>query len=324
MKTMRRLMLLGAVCTVTVPLYAQAQAPYPNKAVEIIVPYPPGGGPDTIARSLAQRLGQLWAQPVVVQNHPGASAAIGQGMVARAAPDGYTLLVTSDAPITTSPHVLDTLPYDPMRDFKPVSQILDANLAILLHGSEPQQSLAELVESARQSSIPYGSFGQASQPHIFFAGLGAKTGADLLHVPYRGNTPALQAAIAGDVKLAMSSIGVAKGHTDAGRLRALAISGKSRSALAPEVPTLAELGYEDLDPRPWFGLFAPAGTPDPIVQQIWQDLSRIYEQDDARQQDLISRGYEPVLSSPETFATVLQDEFVLRGKQIELGNIRVE
>jgi tripartite-type tricarboxylate transporter receptor subunit TctC len=299
-------------------------AQYPERAVEIVVPYPPGGGPDTVARSLANRLAALWKQPVIVQNKPGANAAIGQEAVVRSAPDGYTLLMTSDAPITTSPHLVKTLRYDPLRDLKPVTQVVSANLVVLENAAASPKSMAELIGAAKEKTFMYASYGPASQPHIFFEALAKANGLKLMHVPYKGNSPSLQAVIAGEVELAMSSIGVADGHVKSGKLRALAISGQKRSDLAPDVPTLTELGYGDLDPEPWFGLFAPAGTPADIVNKIWRDIVKVYDDSDNRNRDLVARGYDPKLSSPDVFAKDLIKEADRRLKQIKTGGITLD
>ncbi|MCK9509807.1 MAG: tripartite tricarboxylate transporter substrate binding protein [Pigmentiphaga sp.] len=301
-----------------------AFASYPDRMVEIVVPYAPGGGVDVVARLVAERLAQHWKQAVIIQNRPGANAAIGQEFVARAKPDGYTLLITSDSPVTTSPHLVQTLRYDPMRDLLPVTQLVGANLVVLLNAGTPIQTFPELIELAKREVVPYGSFGPASQPHIFFEALAASGGGSFLHVPYRGTAASLNGAIAGEVKLAMGSIAVANTFIQAGRLRGLVISGGSRSALAPDIPTLTELGYAEVDPFPWFGMFAPAGTPPEIAAKIAGDLKAIYGNQEIRTQDLISRGYEPKLSSPDEFRDMLQKEFDVRGKQIRTLGIKLE
>ena len=310
-------MTLGALlCVIAL---ASAAQEFPVKAVRIIVPYPPGGGVDTMARPLAERLAQKWSQSVLVENKPGASTIIGAELVARATPDGYTLMMTTDSTITSNPHLYAKLPYDPVRDLAPVTQLIRVPQMVVAHPSFPARTLAELVGLAKQTpgKIAYASYGSGSQPHLLFEALRAKTGAELDHVPYKGVAPAIQATVAGEVMLTLGGASVTRGLINDGRLRPLAIARAERLAIMPSVPTLREAGFADIDPLSWFGLFATGGTPAAVLARIQRDVAEVFADPAFRERHMLQRGFDPVLSAPSEFAEYIQRDLAVKARLVK-------
>ncbi len=311
------------VCALA-PLAALAQA-YPNKPVRIVVPYPPGGGVDGIARPIAERLSQKWGQPVVVDNKPGAATIIGAEFVAKAAPDGYTLLLTSESTITSNPFVYPTLPYDPVKGLAPITQLIALPQMVVAHPSLPANTLKELVALAQANpSISYGSYGSGSQPNLLFEALKQQTGIQLLHVPYKGIAPAVTATLAGEVQLTMAGASVSRGHIQAGKLKPLAIARAERLAIMPDVPTLKEAGFPDIDPLSWFGLFATGGTPPEIVAQIQKEVAAMFAEPEFREKHMLGRGFDPVLSTPADFAKFIQADMVQKARLVKISGAKPE
>ena len=244
-----RLVLIAFATVLCAAVHAQE---FPGKPVRIVVPYPPGGGVDGMARPIADRLSRLWNQPVVVENKPGASTIIGSDFVAKAAPDGLTLLLTSDSSITSNPHLYPKMPFDPVKDLAPVTQLIDLFQMVVAHPSVPARTMQELVElaKARPGTLNYGSYGSGSQPNLLFEALKAQTGVNIAHIPYKGIAPALTAAVAGEVQMTLGGTATSRGYFVAGRLKPLAIARQQRLPAMPDVPTLRESGFPDIDPRP--------------------------------------------------------------------------
>ncbi|MEK7944974.1 tripartite tricarboxylate transporter substrate binding protein [Pigmentiphaga sp. YJ18] len=312
--TGRRRWLAACVAAVgvaaAVPAMGQQPA-WPARPVRIVVPYAPGGGVDVIARALAERLGQKWGRPVIVENKLGAASIIGADAVAKAAPDGHTLLVTSESTITSNPFLYDKLPYDAVRDLTPISQLVSLPQMVLAHPSVQAGSLDDLVAlaKARPNELNYASMGSGSLPHLLFEGLRHKTGIQITQIPYKGIMPAVTALIGGEVQLAMVGAAIAEPHIRAGKMKPLAIARASRLSSEPNVPTLAEAGYADIDPREsWFGLFATGGTPDAVIQRIHADVKAIAADPEFQQRFVAARGFDPVFSSPAAFTAALRDE----------------
>jgi|APFre7841882724_1041349.scaffolds.fasta_scaffold00095_9 tripartite-type tricarboxylate transporter receptor subunit TctC len=324
MHKLLRIALALIAASLLVPAAALAQA-FPSKPVRIVVPYPPGGGVDGIARPIAERLAQKWGQPVVVDNKPGAGTIIGAEFVARAAPDGHTLLLTTDSTITSNPHIYPKLPYDPVKDLAPVTQLIVLPQMVVAHPSLAAGSLKELVALAKASpGISYGSYGSGSQPHLLFEGLKRETGIELLHVPYKGIAPAVTAALAGEVQLTMAGASVSRGHIQAGKLKPLAIARSERLALMPDVPTLREAGFPDIDPQSWFGLFATGGTPPEIVAQIQREVAALFAEPEFREKHMLGRGFDPVLSSPADFAKFIQADMAQKARLVRISGAKAE
>src|SRR3954468_12425569 len=259
-----------------------------NKAVRMVVAYPPGGGIDVMGRQIAEKLTAAWGQPVVVDNRPGANTILAAEAVARAAADGSTILLTTDATFSINPHLYAKLPYDAERDFIPVTMLVLLQQLLVANPSLPANSLAELIALAKSKpgTINYASYGSGSQPHLSGEMLKYKAGIDLVHVPYKGISLAVPAVIAGEVQLTFAGIASSMGPLKGGRIKALAIGGPQRSPLLPEVPTFAELGYPEVETHAWFGLFMPAGSPPHLqneaVERIYRDTKQILDQPDFR------------------------------------------
>ena len=292
---------LAALAVWWLPLTAQE---FPARIVRIVVPYPPGGGVDGLARPLAERLGRLWGQAVVIENKAGAATMIGGDAVAKAAPDGHTLFLTSDSSITSNPHLYAKMPFDPIKDLAPITQLIDLHQMVVAHPSVAANTMQKLVALARSrpGTLNYGSYGSGSQPHLLFEALKAQTGIQISHIPYKGIAPALTAAIAGEVHLTLGGAATTRGHFQNGRLKPIAIARRERLGLYPDVPTLAEAGFPDIDPRPWFGVFAPAATPRAVVVRIGRDIAGVLADAEFREREITGKGYTGVGSTPDEFA----------------------
>src|SRR5687767_10780030 len=262
---------------------------WPTKPVRLVVAYPPGGGIDVLARQLADKLTPAWGQPVVVENRPGANTIVATDAVAKAAPDGHTVLMTTDATFSINPHLYAKLPYDAQRDFAPVTMLVLLQQLLVAHPSLPANTVAELIAAAKAKpgSINYASYGSGSQPHLAGEMLKNKAGIDLVHVPYKGISLAVPAVMAGEVQLTFAGIATSMPQLKAGRIKALAIGGAKRSPLLPQVPTFTELGYPEVETHAWFGLFLAAGAPKEAVSRIHADTRRILDESDFRQKELI-------------------------------------
>lgn len=311
---------LGA--TLFLPAVARAQS-FPARPVRIVVPFPPGGGLDALGRALAEELSRAWSQPVVVENRPGGATVPGTDTVAKATPDGHTLLLTADNSITGNPHLVRNLPHDPLRDLAPVTWLLDVHQMVLAHPSVPARDMAGLVAAARAAPgrISFGSYGTASQPHILFGSLAAQTGIELLHVPYRGLTPAVVATLANEVQLTLAGVASSRQHLEAGTLRALAVGRPTRLPQLPDVPTLAEAGFPDIDPRTWFGVLAPAGTPAPVIRGIRDAIARAMAAPAVRDRHLTPNGYTVHASTPEDFSAMIAHDYALKRDLIRRAGI---
>jgi len=305
--------------------FAADAQPWPAKPVRMVVAYPPGGGIDILARQLADKLAAPWGQPVIVENKPGANTILAADLVAKAE-DGHTLLMTSDGTFSINPHVYAKLPYDPQRDFVPVTLLVLLQQLLVAHPALPANDLEELIRAAKAkpASINYASYGSGSQPHLSGEMLKYKAGIDLVHVPYKGISLAVPAVMAGEVQLTFSGIASSIAHLKSGRLKPIAIGGAKRSPLLPEVPTFAELGYPEVETHAWFGLFLPAGAPREAVARLYQDTRKILDEPQFRQKQLIEKGYEVVGSSPAEFSTYLKKDLEARGIAVKISGAKAE
>jgi tripartite-type tricarboxylate transporter receptor subunit TctC len=299
---------------------------WPSKPVRIVVAYPPGGGIDVMARQLADKLQPAWGQPVVVENKPGANTIVATDAVAKSAPDGHTILMTTDATFSINPHLYSKLPYDARRDFIPATMLVLLHQFLVAHPSLPANNLSELIAlaKAKPGSINYASYGSGSQPHLAAEMLKNKAGIDLVHVPYKGISLAVPAVMAGEVQLTFAGIATSMPQLKAGRIKALAIGGQARSPLLPQVPTFTELGYPEVETHAWFGLFLPAGSPAEAVQRIYLDTKKIIEESDFRQKQLVEKGYEVVGNSPAEFVNYLKKDRESRGRAVKVSGAKAE
>ena len=328
MKLVTRI-LFAASCIagpLAIGLTSPAQAQYPSRPIRIVVPYPAGGGIDVMSRLIAQRLAQRFNQSVVVENKPGAGTLVAAESVARAAPDGHTLMITTDATITINPHLYTKLPYDPVKDFSPVTQLVLLNQLLLAHPDVPAANLRELIAyaKAQPAKLNYASYGVGSQPHLAMEILKSQAGIDILHVPYKGIPQAVPAAMAGEVQLTFSGAASTQAHLKSGRLKALAIGGKARLALLPDVPTFAEQGFPEVPANAWFGLFVPAATPPDIVARLHAEVTRFLKEPEFVQKEIAAKGYELVAGTPAEFAAFLVEDSRRNAAAVKISGARAE
>lgn len=274
------------------------EAAYPNKPIKIVVPYPPGGTTDLLVRTINVRLQQALGQPVVIENRGGASGTIGADAVAKAAPDGYTLLIGA-AHHTIAQSVFPKLPYSMATDFAPITLMAMVPNVLVVHPAVPARSVAQFIEITRRQpdKYGYGSVGPGSAHHLIGEMFKLQTGAKLIHVPYKGSGPAVVDLIGGQIDAMFDSMPSALPHVKAGKTRALGVTTAKRSSALPDVPTLDEAGVKGFDVGTWFGLFAPAGTPDAIIARLNREVAAALAEPGVRRQ-LLEQGVEPLTSTP--------------------------
>ncbi len=297
---------------------AFAQAGFPSKPIKFVVPYPAGGATDLVGRLLAGRLQESWGQSVVVENKPGASGMIGTEQVARSAPDGHTVLVAITTHIQ-NPSIFAKVPFDPIKDFEPVSQICLSYLVLVVKPEFPANNLKEFVAlvKANPGKYSFGSFGTGSSSHIVGERFARQVGLDMAHVPYKGSAPMITDLLGGQVPCAWADVSTATQHIAAGRLKPLVVTGERRAPLLASVPTLLENGYAGFEPLGWVGILLPAGTPKPIVEKYSKEMVRIVKLPDVRAR-LYEQTLMPVGDSAESFARTLKRDMAL-WKQIVVG-----
>jgi len=322
-----RINLVLIACQVLVPTFhtgALAQ-PYPVKPLRLVIPYPPGGGADTIARPLAQKMSEKLGQQLVVENRGGANGNIGMEYVARAAPDGYTIVLALTAQLAVNPALYGKVPYDPVRDYAPITLFGTGTYILVVHPSLPAKSVKELVAlaKARPGQIAYSSSGNGSGGHLAAELLNSMAGIRMLHVPYKGGGPALVDLIAGQVQVLFSTQLASWPHIQSGRIRALAVSTARRPASIPDLPTVAEAGLPGYDAGVWYGVLAPAGTPREVVARLNAEIVRALNAPDFRK-FLEGNGIEPIGSPPEQLAQHIQSELVKWAKVVKDANVRVD
>ncbi len=289
---------------------ARAQAAYPERAVTLVVPFPAGGASDAFARVLGRKLSVALRQPFIVDNRAGATGLIGTTYVQRARPDGYTLLISSNSSQIISPLLRVPPPYDAVSDFEPVSMLGSYPLALQVHPAVAVNTPRELVALARKQPgrLNFGSIGEGSVTHLAGELFQRKAGVDIVHVPYKGSSALATALMAGEIDLMFDSVGAGKAFIDAGRVRALAVTGNRRSPLLPQVPSLAEAGVPGVDVRVWIGMFAPKGTPRDVLALYGRELQRLLSQDAEVQRAFADNGTEIVASTAADFTVSLRSE----------------
>jgi tripartite-type tricarboxylate transporter receptor subunit TctC len=302
---------------------AFAQTPYPVKAIHFITPFPPGGSLDPLTRMSAQKLSERWGQPTVVENRPGANTIIGTNAVAKAAPDGYTILVVG-TPHVVNPSLFAT-PYDAIRDFAPIATIARSRQILVVNPALPATNLQALIAlaKAKPGQLTYGSSGTGNTNHLAGELLSNLAGIKMLHIPYKGAGPATIDLISGQLQLSFHVPITVIPHIKSGRLRPIVISGKTRVPALPQVPVFAEAGLPAFDIAGWTGMFAPAGTPREIVDKISGEMAKILSAPDIVER-LVSQGLEPLISTPEQFAVFLKADMAKFAKLIKDANIKVE
>lgn len=316
---------LIAAVALLVAANVQAQGSYPNRPVTIVVGFAPGGGTDTVARIVARNLSESLGQQVLVENKAGAGGNIATDFVARAAPDGYTVLLGSVGSLAVAPHVIANLPYNPLRDFAPITMgVVFANV-LVVQPSLPAQSMAEFVKlaKAKPGSLTYGSAGILSAGHLAGELLNIQGGMDIVHVPYKGGGPAMQGILGGQVMSVFSTPVSVAAHTKAGKLRALATTGAKRAALLPDVPTVAESGYPGFEAMNWYAFLAPAKTPKGVIERLNRDLVKALSNSEAAAL-LHQQGLEPSPCSPAELARYMEREHETWGKVVKQAGIKAQ
>lgn len=286
---------------------AAAQSDFPNKPVRLIVPFPPGGVTDIVARAVAVKLASEWGQQVIVDNKPGASGAIGAELGAKAAPDGYTLIMGNISTLAINAVTFAKLPYDPIASFEPIGMVAIQPLLVAVHPSVPAKTLAEFVQLARSQpgQISYGTAG--SSIHLAVEQFSSAAGIKLNHVPYKGSSPAIADLVGGQIQLLFDPFSSLYPQVSSGKVRGLAITTDKRSSVAPTIPTVAEQGYAGFDVSSWQGIVVPAGTPKPIVQRLHRDLSKVLASADI-QERFAQYSAVPGSGSPEQFGQYIRQE----------------
>lgn len=314
------LLLLGALS-----VHPSNAADFPAKTVRVVVPFAAGGSTDILARNIAQRLNEAWKQPVIIDNRAGGGGIIGSEVVVKAPPDGYTLLVGTVTTNAVSASLYRKLPFDPARDFTPITEFASIPQLLSVHPSIPVRSVKELVAiaKARPGQFNYGTAGAGSASHMAMALFESTAKVTMVHVPYKGTGPALVDLLGGHLDLMFDVIMTTLPHMQAGKLRTLGVSGLKRSPVTPDVPTIAESGYPGYEAIVWFGFFAPAGTPPEVVRKINEDTARALRSPKMREV-LAAQGLDVVASSPAEFAARVASEIAKWRKVIQETGIKLD
>lgn len=312
-------LLLG--CVMAAPVAAQT---YPDHVIRLIVPFPPGGGNDTLGRLVAQRLSSTLGQQVIVDNRVGAGGNLGTEQAARAKPDGYTLMLGFVANMAMTPS-LGKVNYDPLTSFAPISMVAQGYQILSVNRAFPAQSVAELIALAKvkPGTLNYGSGGSGSPLHLVGELFKLRTGTDIQHIPYKGSPQATAAVLAGETEMVFGSVVATLPFVKTGKLRALAVTSPKRIAAAPDVPTLNELGYPGIEASSWYGLYAPVGTPPAVIARINEEMVKLAQDPDYLEQ-LGRQGQEALSSTPDELKRYMRSEFDTWSRVIKTANIKAD
>lgn len=316
--------MLGTVALLLMVPGASAQTGYPEKPVRVVAPFPAGSGADISARIVTQKLGELWGRPVVVENVPGAAGSVGAERVAKSAPDGYTLLFSGDAAMTTNVTIYPKLAYDPLRDFAPIMNFVETPNILVVHPSLPVKSVKEIVALAksRPGEITYASSGAGTSQHLGGALLASRAGIDLSHVPYKDAAIAMSDVIGGRVTMFFGNTLFIMPQVRAGKMRAIAVSSLKRIPVVPDLPTVAESGYPGFSAVAWFGLLAPAATPAAVLTKLQQDAARVIAMPEVRNK-YTENGGIIVGNTAAEFAAQIKAEIVAKGNLVRAAGAKV-
>ena len=320
-----RTLLVAALCVLAIlPAGAMAQA-WPTKAIRLMVPFPPGGSTDIVARIVAQKLSERLGQPLVIENRGGGGGTLGTAATAKAAPDGYNLAVASTSTHVVAPGVYPKLDYDPVKDFAPIGLMAVSPYLLVVNPAVPAKTLKELVTLAKSQpgKLNYASAGIGSTTHLAMEMLKAATTTYMLHIPYSGNGPAGTAVVGGQVEILFGSLPALLPHAKSGRVRALAVGTPKRSPSLPDVPTVAESGYPGFDASLWLALMAPAGTPPPVIDRLNKELAAVIASPDTREA-LDKAGAEPLTSTPTELAAMIRDGIPKYARVIKAAGVKAE
>jgi tripartite-type tricarboxylate transporter receptor subunit TctC len=315
--------LLAACFIVAFSSTVTAQGDYPNRPIRLIVTVPPGGAADFIARLVGGKISESLGQPVLVENRGGAGGTIAADAVAKAAPDGYTLLQNSITTHGVGPHLYTKLPYDPVKDFAPVSGLALLPLIMAVNADLPFKNVQELISHSKSNALNFASSGNGGAPHMAAELFKSVTGAPLTHVPYKGSGPAVADLVGGRVQIMFDAAPSLIAHIRSGRLRVLAAASAQRNPLLSEAPTFAELGYPKVAVSLWYGLLAPAGTPQPAIERLNRETVKVLESTEIRQ-SLLARGAEPMPGTPQAFAAFMQEERTKWAPIVQQAGIRLD
>ena len=323
-----RCMALLALCGLSIGAAASPAAAqsYPTKPVRFVVAQPPGGGTDTIGRAVAQGLSELWGQPTIVENKPGANTIVGAEYVARAAPDGYTIWVAGDVGLTHNLFMYSKLPYDPRKDFALITRLLRIHSLLIVPSSLPANNLKEFVTLMKKdgAKMNFGSPGIGDPSHIGMEWFKNQAGFEMVHVPYKGMAPALQGMLAGEIQSVIVSVLTADQHIKTGKVKPIAISGNARSKTFPDVQTIPEQGYPNVSFSFWLALAAPAGTPPDIVKKIAADTRKVLYDPAFRAKYIDPYGYELLGDTPEEFAAFYKSDLIESEKKVKASGAKLD
>jgi tripartite-type tricarboxylate transporter receptor subunit TctC len=300
-----------------------AQADFPSRPIRLVVTVPPGGAADFIARLVGGKIAESLGQPVVVETRGGAGGTIAADAVAKAAPDGYTLLQNSITTHGVGPHLYAKLPYDPVKDFAPVSGLALLPLIMAVNADLPFRNVQELISHSKSNALNFASSGNGGAPHMAAELFKSVTGAPLTHVPYKGSGPAVADLVGGRVQIMFDAAPSLIAHIRSGRLRVLGAASTERNRLLPEVPTFGELGYPKVAVSLWYGLLAPAGTPKPVVEKLNREAARALTSPDVRDK-LQAQGAEPMPGTPEAFASFMQEEMAKWAPVVKQAGVKLD
>ena len=318
--------LLGLAAALVLAFAPLAHAqPYPSKPIHFVVPYPAGGPLDTVARLLGKKVSESVNQPVIVENKPGAGGNIGADYVAKSAPDGYTILMGAVATHAINPTLYSHIPYDPVKDFAPITQVASTPNVLVVNPSLPVSNVKEFIAYAKAhpGELNFGSGSTGSAGHLAGELFKSMAGVSMVHVPYKGAAPAMQDLIGGQIQLMFDNLASSLGQIRAGKVKALAVTTAKRSSMAPELPTIAESGLPGFDISTWFGVFAPGGIPAPIVHKLHDEFVKAIDAPDV-QATMRKIGAEPVGSTPQEFAAYIHSEAGKYAKVIRASGAKVD
>jgi tripartite-type tricarboxylate transporter receptor subunit TctC len=299
-----------------------AAADYPNRPIRMVVPFPPGGATDILARVVGKRMTDAWGQNVIIDNRAGAGGTLGANLVAKANPDGYTLLMGTNATHAIAPSLFKSLPYDPLKDFAPITLVAIVPQVVIVNPALPVRNIKELVALAKEKpgTLNFGSAGQGTPGHLGMELFKMMTGTTMTHVPYQGGAPGLAAVAAGQVQFMADNMNSALPFIQSGRVRAIAVTSAKRSGALPDMPTIAEQGVAGFDSGSWFGMFAPAGTPPAIVNKLYTEVVKILQLPDVKQ-TLAQQGAEVGANTPGQFTALINADIARWAKVIQAAGV---
>jgi tripartite-type tricarboxylate transporter receptor subunit TctC len=317
---------LVAIASLSLAAAGAGAQPYPAKPVRIVVPYTAGGPADVLVRGLGQRLSEKWGQQVVVDNKPGANEIVAAEHVAKSPPDGYTLLLASDAVYTLNQSLYSKLPYDPLKDFTPVGRLVTTHLMLVTRPDFPASSVKEFIDYAKKNpgKLSYGSVGAGGVNHLAMSWFNSVNGLQMEHVPYKGLVQGLQDIVTGRLDAMFAVIGGALPFIQSNKLKTLAVSGKARNSVIPNVPTFAEVGYPDFDASFYFAIAAPAGTPRDVVTRFANDAREIVNSQEFKDKYLTNLGFEPVSDTPDAFAAFLVNDRKVAAEKVKVSGAKLD